>query len=78
MNCFRPKSACGRIRAILADRLCPPDTASIAVAAGLDRHYVSRLLCRMHTMGYVRRVSRATVGRYATAATWAVVQEGQR
>ena len=73
----QPKSMCGRIRAAIAQHHSPPDTDAVAACVGLARHEASRLLARMRRMGYVRQVSKATVGRYARPATWALVQEAK-
>jgi hypothetical protein len=75
MNRFQPASLCGRIRAVIATHDTPPDTGKIAATVGVRRCDVSRSLARMRRMGYVHQIRPATVGRYATAATWSVGKE---
>lgn len=74
MNCFRASSCCGQIRAAIGTLGAGTDTAAIAQHVRLPRNLVSRSLCRMARMGYVRREAPATIGRFAKAARWSLLR----
>lgn len=77
MNAFRPDSRCGQIWAVIGAAAGPVETSTIAEELGLCRHDVSRFLTSMRRMGYVVQETRATLGRYAKAATWRVAWKAQ-